>query len=1263
MVYKYHSTAEDEVVFPALDSRVKNVAHAYTLEHKVESDLFDQLSDLVSNLRRDETMERSLFSQLICCTEALLTVLVQHLSKEEEQVFPLLVEHFDAVEQANLVWQFMCSMPIKLMEDCLPWMASYLTENEQEQMVEHMHKIVPQEELLQEVVSGWMSRMHGVFPKIHERWTGLMKPKLLGTKIAHQLAASGSSVAVHKAPKGSPRDSTAPGTRHPIDELLYWHNAIRKELEAFNREVKGLELNTFDNLTRRYRFLSDICVFHSTAEDQVVFPALSQRVDLPTRYVQAHANEEKLFAAVGHLLDEVRHVMEHSPSAAEPLLSELKQQALTIVESLDQHLQAEEDDVFPLLRQHCSLDEQRRLVYRCLLVMPLRLLERVLPWVMTFVTKEEATEIVENMKLAAPEMDVPLVSLFTSWASKHPPQSDDTTASQALDSSVFDIPRPFSTVKAGDHSVHSSASGGEAASGEVGSQRTAASPKDSVTTPPSKRARLLGGSFHSLPAILAKPEPPPPMQLSAPDPESLGSKALSFSSTAGRALTLSSATRGGFLTGGVLGPGIFSNDRGSSSSQRPIDAIFHFHQALRKDLEYLSAESARLATCDDDAARDFSGRFHFLWGLYRAHSNAEDEIVFPALEAKEALHNVSHSYTIDHKQEEELFDAIAGVLNQLSGVISLIKKAKAVAAKAEESGGEAEWQEARKQVKELEERRRELAERVHRMSLSVRLCLDQHISREELELWPLFGIHFSMEEQDAIVGRIIGTTGAEVLQAMLTWITAALSDDEQARMVDTWRNASRNTMFDQWLSAWWKSPAGSANPLPPSPGHQDHKDELADSLSSDALQMVAEYLESDGSRAADQWGAVAASRADDTGVGGAGCGEVAEGASLDRADTGREGCGAADCSVVPGGEAAGGGEGGGGSGGRGGGGGVGGSGEVGESGAQGKEVGKEVEKDKRTFRPGWHNIFRMNQKELEAAIRRVSNDSSLDPRRKAYLMQNLMTSRWIVAQQQQHKSSHDTPEEEVLCASYHDEEKGIFGCQHYRRNCKVRAVCCGKLVSCRFCHDKVADHAMDRHAVREMMCMKCLQVQPVGQHCATPSCNGYSMAKHYCSICKLFDDARDIYHCPFCNLCRVGRGLGIDYFHCMTCNACMSVTLATHKCREKGLESNCPICHDFLFTSSAPVKALPCGHFMHSACFQAYTCEHYTCPICCKSVGDMRVYFGMLDALLAAEQLPEEYRNRQQAILCNDCEAKGNASFHWLYHKCSACGSYNTRTI
>lgn len=43
------------------------------------------------------------------------------------------------------------------------------------------------------------------------------------------------------------------------------------------------------------------------------------------------------------------------------------------------------------------------------------------------------------------------------------------------------------------------------------------------------------------------------------------------------------------------------------------------------------------------------------------------------------------------------------------------------------------------------------------------------------------------------------------------------------------------------------------------------------------------------------------------------------------------------------------------------------------------------------FKPGWKDIFRMNQNELESEIRKVYRDSTLDPRRKAYLVQNLMT--------------------------------------------------------------------------------------------------------------------------------------------------------------------------------------------------------------------------------------------------------------------------------
>ena len=43
--------------------------------------------------------------------------------------------------------------------------------------------------------------------------------------------------------------------------------------------------------------------------------------------------------------------------------------------------------------------------------------------------------------------------------------------------------------------------------------------------------------------------------------------------------------------------------------------------------------------------------------------------MFPALEAKEKLHNVSHAYTLDHKEEEQYFDELAAVRTPLYRIV------------------------------------------------------------------------------------------------------------------------------------------------------------------------------------------------------------------------------------------------------------------------------------------------------------------------------------------------------------------------------------------------------------------------------------------------------------------------------------------------------------------------------------------------------------------------------------------------------------------
>lgn len=1135
-VYKHHSCAEDEVIFPALDLRVKNVARTYSLEHSSESNLFDHLFELLdSYVQNDESFPKELAS----CTGALRTSISQHMAKEEEQVFPLLIEKFSLEEQASLVWQFLCSIPVNMMEEFLPWLSSSVSSDEYQDMRKCLSKIVPEKRLLQQVIFTWMEGRNddSVLANSLDDSKGQYcldsdssscNEPLDNLKCACGAAGTGKRKYLETSIDVLDTDGT-----HPMNEILLWHNAIKREMNEIAEEARKIQVSgDFTNLSafnERLQFIAEVCIFHSIAEDKVIFPAVDEELS----FSQEHAEEESQFNEFRCLIQNIQNAGAVSSSAAE-FYSKLCSYADQIIETIRRHFSDEEIQVLPLVQKHFSFKRQREILYQSLCVMPLRLIERVLPWLVGSLTDIEAKSFLQNMQLAAPAASTALVTLFIGWACKGRNQG----ICPYYDGCGCCPIKKITDIE--ENLVRSCCA------------CISASPENEVERPAKRNISVSPGNDNTSDHI---DTPEAHIPLSGERPccvPGLGvyknNLAMSSLSTAKSLRSLSFSSSAPSLNSSLF---LWETDNSHSdieSAERPIDTIFKFHKAISKDLEYLDVESAKLNDCDETFLHQFIGRFRLLWGLYRAHSNAEDDIVFPALESKETLHNVSHSYTLDHKQEEKLFEDINDVLSELSHVHESLQRGHL---KKDHTGSSQEVSAADNNDSSREYN--ELATNLQGMCKSIRVTLDHHIYREELELWPLFGKHFSVEEQGKLVGRIIGTTGAEVLQSMLPWVTSALSQDEQNKMMDTWKQATKNTMFNEWLNEFWKGPSELQN----------------------------ETTET----------------------------SVSE---------------------------------------------------------QGNDFQESLDQNDQMFKPGWKDIFRMNQNELESEIRKVYGDSTLDPRRKSYLVQNLLTSRWIASQQkllQETSGETSNVEDKTGCsASFRDPEKQVFGCEHYKRNCKLRAACCGKLFACRFCHDKVSDHSMERKATTEMMCMRCLKIQAVGPRCTTPSCDGFSMAKYYCNICKFFDDERNVYHCPFCNLCRVGKGLGIDYFHCMTCNCCLGMKLVNHKCLEKSLETNCPICCDFLFTSSATVRALPCGHYMHSACFQAYTSSHYTCPICSKSLGDMAVYFGMLDALLASEELPEEYRNRCQEILCNDCERKGTARFHWLYHKCG-CGSYNTRVI
>lgn len=1168
IVYKYHCAAEDEVVFLALDAQVKNIVFTYSLEHKSIDDLFSSIFKCIDCLQKETEEFAQLFNGLTCYIGTIETIISQHMLKEEEEIFPSLIKRFSSKEQARLVWQYLCSVPLLLLEDFLPWVMTSLSSVGKTDFMNFIRVVLPEETLVQEVFISWLDN-NELYAQSRLKYGKGAKPHYGIGNMKHMLKQG--TVVVHS------REMKQPTKKNAIDGFHLWHAAIRRDLKEILEELYQLRssfcLSTLMSLVAQLKFFADVLNFYSIALDQIFYPL----IDELTRSDPSTSFEQFIEASQIEELQRLLYCKLQGGIQLNVLIEMLCQEVESFIGRISKKLHFLENTVFLVIRENCNHELQIWLLYRSLQMLPLGLLKCMIIWFSAHLSEDESKLILNNVMLGSPLVSRPFASLLYEWV------RTGYSGKISLEKFRKDLEEMFSSRSSLlEKSLNNS--------GSSFSQLDMQSfDKSNNLLSPSSSAVTLSStvSYHPSPLDIIK---------KLDTSYSCGINTQIFFSDSQKNLS--------FFPGTSSRP---SDDlKFPNHDFVPIDFVHFFHRALKNDIQDVVSLSVKLAE-DVGILVEFHRRFQHLHFLLRVHSNSEDEVAFPALESRVTLQNVSHSYTLDHNMEVENFNKISVILSKLTN----LQGDRVV------------------DGKKLKYKR--LCFKLHNACISMQRTLTDHINHEEIELWPLFRDHFSVEEQEKIIGNMLGRTKTEVLQEMIPWLMASLTPDEQRSMMLLWRKVTKHTKFFEWLGEWWE-------PIKREESLKQPK--ISPLLSTDPLEAVSTYLSRNGVKQG-IWNENGydfvnhdfyqhGSFSDDKAHNAKGKQNIDLSEDTTRLSTvvDKKKCTeTVDCVAKK------------------------------ETTCQDTELCDKSMKQE-------HHL--LNQEELVAVIRRISRDSSLDSEKKSHLMQSLLMSQWILTQKLSNSevaAANDMEKFPDQCPSYRDEQESIFGCSHYKRNCKLLAPCCKKFFTCIRCHDETIDHSLDRKTLTQMMCMKCLKIQLIGPNCSTPSCNGFSMSRYYCKICKLFDDERQIYHCPFCNLCRLGKGLGVGYFHCMNCNACMSKTLSVHVCREKCLEENCPICHEYIFTSTNPVKALPCGHLMHSICFQEYTCSHYTCPICSKSLGDMKVYFEMLDALLSEQKIPEEYAGQTQAILCNDCEKRGTASFHWLYHKCSYCGSYNTRLV
>jgi len=247
--------------------------------------------------------------------------------------------------------------------------------------------------------------------------------------------------------------------------------------------------------------------------------------------------------------------------------------------------------------------------------------------------------------------------------------------------------------------------------------------------------------------------------------------------------------------------------------------IIHLHDCLRGALKALQNDVTALRQCIQqespnnnnisDLERRVAGRFKVIWSVFRAHSAAEDEFIWPALRSKTGRlggsphgtaakpHTIppevvldedgsvdQEEYEEDHADEERMFRRMDELLAQLhDGLV-------------EEQGTSIQ----------------EMVKAIDDLSHSLSKHLYAHLEKEELQCMPLVVKHLSKFEITNLVGQIMGKRSSDTIAQIMTMAVQNLNEADRNEMVKYMKQAMVGTFFERWLamSGWMSTPKSAA---------------------------------------------------------------------------------------------------------------------------------------------------------------------------------------------------------------------------------------------------------------------------------------------------------------------------------------------------------------------------------------------------------------------------------------------------------------------
>ena len=199
----------------------------------------------------------------------------------------------------------------------------------------------------------------------------------------------------------------------------------------------------------------------------------------------------------------------------------------------------------------------------------------------------------------------------------------------------------------------------------------------------------------------------------------------------------------------------------------PLQSWYDIHEAIRNELMRIKRLVDEASVADRKQLDALSEEVHFLADVLTVHSLAEDGVAFPVMRNHGI--EVPPSYSADHHRELSTLYAMRATLLEL---------------RFHDAG-------------------QDVAPALKRLGVLIDAVgndLDKHIEAEDGELIPRCEAGMSLEDQAAMITRMVADTPAWLAPRLTAWMISNISMDHRVHLLTGWQETMTPASFSDTLA-------------------------------------------------------------------------------------------------------------------------------------------------------------------------------------------------------------------------------------------------------------------------------------------------------------------------------------------------------------------------------------------------------------------------------------------------------------------------------